>query len=86
MINLSEASYNTALDHYLAGRITRRQWQQYRAIWTWSANRYGGEAGRSQDRFYRRYGSDRYWQRIAAVKRHGLAVGLIKSEFCSALY
>ena len=86
MINLSEATFDTAFDHYQAGRVTRRQWQQYRAVWGWSANRFGGDAGRAQERFYQRYGSDRYWQRIDAVKRYGIAIGLIKSEFTSALY
>ena len=86
MINLSEATYQTACGHYQAGRVSRRQWQQYRAVWSWSANRFGGDAGRAQERFYQRYGSDRYWQRIDAVKRYGIAIGLIKSEFTSALY
>ena len=36
--------------------------------------------------FIKRYGSERYWQRIDAVKRYGIATGLIKSEFTSALY
>ena len=86
MIDLSESVYSTALDHYQTGRISRHQWQQYRAVWNWSANRFGGNAGRSQERYYQRYGSERYWQRIDAVKRYGIAIGLIKSEFCSALY
>ena len=86
MINLSEATYQTACDLYQAGRVSRRQWQEYRAVWRWSANRFGGDAGRAQERFYQRYGSERYWQRIDAVKRHGIATGLIKSEFTSALY
>ena len=85
-MNLTELSYNQALEEFQAGRVSSKEWQIYKSIWSWSAGRYGGRAGRVQEKYYDRNGSEKYWARIEAVKKRGIKLGLIKSEYCSRLY
>ena len=84
--HLREASYADALAAYQSGLVSRRDWQIYSSVWSWSADRYGGRAGRVQERFYQRHGSDRYWQRIAEVRAYGVRLGLIADPLVSGLY
>ena len=84
--HLKEASFNDALSAYQSGHVKRRDWQIYQSVWSWSADRYGGRAGRVQEAFYRRHGSEKYWRRIELTRAYAVRFGLIADPLVSGLY
>jgi hypothetical protein len=46
------------------GRVSDRLFGHYIFLWTWGTFHYSD----AHDRFYRRFGADRYWRRIDRVK------------------
>lgn len=52
-------------------RFTERARDWFRLIWTWSAVRFAGEAGRKHDRAYARLGREVYNRRIQRIKQLG---------------
>jgi len=48
--------YEEAERMHRVGTLSYAHWRLYLLLWTWSAPRFGGEAGMAQDRCYRRIG------------------------------
>lgn len=49
-------------------RYTNSAVRAYRLIWTWAAPRFGGEAGKAQDKLYERCGRDSLARRMARAR------------------
>lgn len=71
----SKATYDEVINAFSPGivhniRFTEDARKAYIFLWTWSAPRFEGEAGRLQDIVYNKYGSkalDRRYKRIARI-------------------
>jgi hypothetical protein len=50
-------------------RFTEQAQRAYRLLWTWSAPRFSGEAGRLQERAYAKLGTARYNRRFERAKK-----------------
>lgn len=70
-VKLSLADVEAAAEIGLVGneRFTKMAKEAYFQLWTWSANRFDGEAGRLQDAYYKRFGSQRLKKRIERCNR-----------------
>lgn len=67
MSALNTATLQEAADMHLDGRISDRQWRRFRLAWIWGAARFGGEAGRLQERLYARGGMNALERRRVRV-------------------
>lgn len=63
-------SYDAVHRRYLNGMVSERDWRLFNLLWTWSAPRFGGDAGRAQDRVYQRCGALALERRIARAHAH----------------
>lgn len=70
-VKLSLADVDAATEMGLVGnaRFTQKAKQAYFHLWTWSADRFDGEAGRLQDAYYKRFGASRLKKRIERCNR-----------------
>jgi hypothetical protein len=50
-------------------RFTEQAPRAFRLLWTWSAPRFSGEAGRLQERAYTKLGAARYNRRFERAKK-----------------
>lgn len=62
---LLSLTFEQATKRHAAGLCTDRDYREFVLLWTWSAPRYGGDAGRAHDRAHQRLGTARYWRRLA---------------------
>lgn len=70
-VKLSLADVEAAAEIGLVGneRFTQKAKHAYFHLWTWSADRFDGEAGRLQDAYYKRFGAQRLKKRIERCNR-----------------
>lgn len=55
---------------YNCGLVSDRDWRLFKLLWTWSAPRFGGIAGRAQDRLYSPCGATALERRITRANTH----------------
>jgi len=63
-IQYQNLSYNEAEQYAFEGRMSAEIFDTWLALWTWSAPRFSGAAGRIQDTYFKRYGQKAYERRI----------------------
>lgn len=63
-------SYDAVHRRYINGMVSERDWRLFNLLWTWSVPRFGGDAGRVQDRVYQRCGALALERRIARAHAH----------------
>lgn len=69
----SQATVTEVLNLHSVGlvenlRFTDRARNEFMRLWSWSAPRFGGAAGRAQEAFYERHGSQALWRRYTRVQ------------------
>lgn len=67
--NSISATYNQMEQQYRYGLVTEKVWKMFLFAWSWCAPRFGGDAGRQQDKFYDKHGKGAYQKRINRVRR-----------------
>jgi hypothetical protein len=74
--DLIDLSYNEVVYQKQLNNVTDKVYGHYMFLWLWSADR----SDFRHERFYKKYGAERYWRRIDRVLAYATAIRKRKRE------
>lgn len=70
-----EYSYDQVIHLYKYGHISKELLKAWVKVWEWASVKYGGKIAEEQDRFFDKYGAEKFYAKINKTRR---AFGLQK--------